>query len=193
MGDRAAKDALFEGIALMVKAFASPVRLELLDRIAALSQRQKEVMKLVEALESASKFFAHESCGQCTPCRVGTVKALQLMTQDRWDGPLLDELSQAFTRFTELMLKDAPAEWRQQVQDRIEDLVALKKRSSGKTPRKKAPEILLLPAEPPPGKSRDSVILSGPGQARPDSVIGSGPGQAGPDSAQQEQMEQTES
>jgi formate dehydrogenase len=41
------------------------------------------------------KFFADESCGQCTPCRVGTQKALQLMTEARWDQPLLQELSQA--------------------------------------------------------------------------------------------------
>ena len=43
----------------------------------------------------AVKFFSEESCGQCTPCRVGTVKALQLMEQKRWDAPLLKELSQA--------------------------------------------------------------------------------------------------
>jgi formate dehydrogenase beta subunit len=41
------------------------------------------------------KFFSDESCGQCTPCRVGTVKALRLMEQKRWDAPLLQELSQA--------------------------------------------------------------------------------------------------
>jgi formate dehydrogenase beta subunit len=41
------------------------------------------------------KFFSEESCGQCTPCRVGTVKALQLMEQKKWDAPLLKELSQA--------------------------------------------------------------------------------------------------
>ena len=41
------------------------------------------------------KFFSDESCGQCTPCRVGTVKALQLMEEKRWDAPLLQELSQA--------------------------------------------------------------------------------------------------
>jgi NADH:ubiquinone oxidoreductase subunit F (NADH-binding)/NADH:ubiquinone oxidoreductase subunit E len=41
------------------------------------------------------KFFADESCGQCTPCRVGTVKALQLMEHKQWDAPLLQELSQA--------------------------------------------------------------------------------------------------
>ncbi len=40
-------------------------------------------------------FFADESCGQCTPCRVGTEKALALMEQPRWDGALLAELAQA--------------------------------------------------------------------------------------------------
>ncbi len=47
------------------------------------------------AARNLMKFFADESCGQCTPCRVGTVKALQLMQQKRWDEPLLIELSQA--------------------------------------------------------------------------------------------------
>jgi NADH:ubiquinone oxidoreductase subunit F (NADH-binding) len=41
------------------------------------------------------KFFADESCGQCTPCRVGTQKALLLMDGRNWDQPLLQELSQA--------------------------------------------------------------------------------------------------
>ena len=39
------------------------------------------------------RFFAHESCGQCTPCRVGTEKAVTLMQQDKWDKDLLEELS----------------------------------------------------------------------------------------------------
>jgi formate dehydrogenase len=47
------------------------------------------------AARNVMKFFADESCGQCTPCRVGTVKALQLMEEKRWDAPLLKELSQA--------------------------------------------------------------------------------------------------
>lgn len=42
---------------------------------------------------NAMKFFKHESCGQCTPCRVGTAKAVDLMQQSRWDIPLLEELS----------------------------------------------------------------------------------------------------
>ena len=41
------------------------------------------------------KFFAEESCGQCTPCRVGTAKALQLMGAPKWDRGLLEELSGA--------------------------------------------------------------------------------------------------
>ena len=43
---------------------------------------------------NAMRFFAHESCGQCTPCRVGTVKAIPLMEQKIWNQPLLEELSQ---------------------------------------------------------------------------------------------------
>jgi NADH:ubiquinone oxidoreductase subunit F (NADH-binding) len=41
------------------------------------------------------KFFADESCGQCTPCRAGTEKAVTLMCQKTWDIPLLDEISTA--------------------------------------------------------------------------------------------------
>ncbi|MFO0909220.1 MAG: NADH-ubiquinone oxidoreductase-F iron-sulfur binding region domain-containing protein [Isosphaeraceae bacterium] len=39
------------------------------------------------------RFFADESCGQCTPCRLGTEKAVALMEQPHWDEPLLTELS----------------------------------------------------------------------------------------------------
>lgn len=39
-------------------------------------------------------FMAHESCGQCTPCRVGCDKALTLLEQPEWDVALLDDLSQ---------------------------------------------------------------------------------------------------
>jgi len=47
------------------------------------------------AARNVMKFFADESCGQCTPCRVGTEKALHLMNGRTWDKPLLQELSQA--------------------------------------------------------------------------------------------------
>jgi formate dehydrogenase len=48
-----------------------------------------------KAARNLMKFFSVESCGQCTPCRVGTVKALDLMNRASWDQPLLKELSQA--------------------------------------------------------------------------------------------------
>ncbi|MFT7597028.1 MAG: NADH:ubiquinone oxidoreductase subunit F (NADH-binding)/NADH:ubiquinone oxidoreductase subunit E [Paracoccaceae bacterium] len=38
------------------------------------------------------RFFEDESCGQCTPCRVGCEKAVKLMQADTWDQPLLEEL-----------------------------------------------------------------------------------------------------
>jgi formate dehydrogenase len=43
------------------------------------------------------RFFEDESCGQCTPCRVGTEKAVKLMAKPKWDEPLIAELSQAMT------------------------------------------------------------------------------------------------
>ncbi len=43
---------------------------------------------------NAMKFFSHESCGKCTPCRVGTSKAVMLMDKGQWDQPLMKELSQ---------------------------------------------------------------------------------------------------
>jgi NADH:ubiquinone oxidoreductase subunit F (NADH-binding)/NADH:ubiquinone oxidoreductase subunit E len=46
------------------------------------------------AARNTMNFFKHESCGQCTPCRVGTAKAVTLMEQPQWDTGLLAELSQ---------------------------------------------------------------------------------------------------
>jgi formate dehydrogenase len=40
------------------------------------------------------RFFADESCGQCTPCRVGTTKAARLMEVDSWDQTTLNDLCQ---------------------------------------------------------------------------------------------------
>jgi formate dehydrogenase beta subunit len=51
--------------------------------------------KASKAAVNLMKFFHDESCGQCTPCRVGTAKALTLMREGKWDQPLLGELSQA--------------------------------------------------------------------------------------------------
>ena len=41
------------------------------------------------------RFFEDESCGQCTPCRVGCQKAVKLMQADHWDQPLLEDLCTA--------------------------------------------------------------------------------------------------
>ena len=48
-----------------------------------------------EAALNMLRFFEDESCGQCTPCRVGCEKAVKLMEQDSWDQDLLEDLSQA--------------------------------------------------------------------------------------------------
>ena len=47
----------------------------------------------VGAARNMMAFFKHESCGQCTPCRNGTAKALGLIEQPSWDTGLLAELS----------------------------------------------------------------------------------------------------
>ncbi|MEM7542409.1 MAG: NADH-ubiquinone oxidoreductase-F iron-sulfur binding region domain-containing protein [Pseudomonadota bacterium] len=44
---------------------------------------------------NAMRFFKHESCGQCTPCRVGTAKAAELMALDHWDKSKLEDLARA--------------------------------------------------------------------------------------------------
>jgi formate dehydrogenase len=51
--------------------------------------------KARSAARNVMKFFSEESCGQCTPCRVGTAKALQLMEASKWNHGLLEELSGA--------------------------------------------------------------------------------------------------
>ena len=48
-----------------------------------------------DAALNLMRFFADESCGQCTPCRVGTEKAVGLMQERAWNKELLAELSQA--------------------------------------------------------------------------------------------------
>ncbi len=48
-----------------------------------------------DAALNALRFFEDESCGQCTPCRVGTAKAVKLMERETWDTSLLEELARA--------------------------------------------------------------------------------------------------
>jgi formate dehydrogenase len=47
-----------------------------------------------DAALNMMRFFEHESCGQCTPCRVGTAKAAKLMEARVWDNITLEDLSQ---------------------------------------------------------------------------------------------------
>ena len=47
-----------------------------------------------EAARNTMRFFKHESCGQCTPCRNGTAKASALIEKPTWDLGLLADLSQ---------------------------------------------------------------------------------------------------
>jgi formate dehydrogenase len=48
-----------------------------------------------DAAVNMLRFFEDESCGQCTPCRVGCEKAVKLMQADIWDQPLLEDLCMA--------------------------------------------------------------------------------------------------
>ena len=50
-----------------------------------------------DAALNMMKFFEHESCGQCTPCRVGTAKAVRLMQAPVWDNPTLEDLNGVMT------------------------------------------------------------------------------------------------
>jgi len=51
----------------------------------------------VQAASNTMDFFLHESCGKCTPCRVGTSKASVLMKEVNWNIPLLSDLAQVMT------------------------------------------------------------------------------------------------
>ena len=51
--------------------------------------------KARDAALNMLRFFEDESCGQCTPCRVGCEKAVKLMQADTWDQPLLEDLCTA--------------------------------------------------------------------------------------------------
>ena len=50
-----------------------------------------------DAALNMMRFFAHESCGQCTPCRVGTTKAAKLMEATVWDNQTLEDLNIVMT------------------------------------------------------------------------------------------------
>ena len=48
-----------------------------------------------DAALNLMRFFEDESCGQCTPCRVGTEKSVKLMERNQWDTLLLKDIGQA--------------------------------------------------------------------------------------------------
>ena len=50
--------------------------------------------KARDAALNVMKFFEHESCGQCTPCRVGTAKAARLMQAPVWDAQTLEDIAE---------------------------------------------------------------------------------------------------
>ena len=56
--------------------------------VVVLSQKDKAR----DAALNMLRFFEDESCGQCTPCRVGCEKAVKLMQDNKWDFPLLEDL-----------------------------------------------------------------------------------------------------
>ena len=52
---------------------------------------------VTQAASTTMSFFEHESCGKCTPCRVGTSKATKLMGQAKWDVDLLKDLAKVMS------------------------------------------------------------------------------------------------
>ena len=52
---------------------------------------------IADAALNLMKFFAHESCGQCTPCRVGTEKASMMMADENWDKEALEDICTVMT------------------------------------------------------------------------------------------------
>ena len=71
------------------------------------------------------RFFEDESCGQCTPCRVGTEKAVRLMEQPEWDETLLDELTTVMTDASICGLGQAAMNPVKQVLKHFRDEIAL--------------------------------------------------------------------
>ena len=59
-----------------------------------LSRSDQHLDGAANAARNLMRFFEHESCGQCTPCRAGTAKARALIEQPKWDLGRLADLSQ---------------------------------------------------------------------------------------------------
>jgi NADH:ubiquinone oxidoreductase subunit F (NADH-binding) len=63
-----------------------------------------------DAALNMMRFFADESCGQCTPCRVGTDKAARLMQADTWDAATLEDPEPGDDRCIDLRARAGRAE-----------------------------------------------------------------------------------
>ena len=72
------------------------------------------------------RFFKDESCGQCTPCRVGTEKATALMEKPKWDEKLLRDLSNAMTDASICGLGQAASNPLKMVLDHFRDDISFK-------------------------------------------------------------------
>merc|ERR1712025_319323 len=89
----------------------------------------------IDAILRLSKFYKHESCGQCTPCREGTGWLVDVLTRmekgdaDKWEIPMLEEISRQIEGHTICALGDAAAwsvqgllmHFKQDIEDRIDD------------------------------------------------------------------------
>ena len=53
-----------------------------------------DTVSVVRVISRWTDFYQHESCGKCTPCRVGTAQAALLMQTSKWNQPLLRELAE---------------------------------------------------------------------------------------------------
>ncbi|MEE2698952.1 MAG: NAD(P)H-dependent oxidoreductase subunit E [Pseudomonadota bacterium] len=79
-----------------------------------------------DAALNLMRFFKDESCGQCTPCRVGTEKATKLMEQKQWDEDLLRELSNVMTDASICGLGQAASNPLKMVLDHFRDDITFK-------------------------------------------------------------------
>ena len=79
-----------------------------------------------DAALNLMRFFKDESCGQCTPCRVGTEKATKLMEQNQWDEDLLRELSNVMTDASICGLGQAASNPLKMVLDHFRDDITFK-------------------------------------------------------------------
>ena len=108
------------------------------------------------------RFFEDESCGQCTPCRVGTEKAVKLMERPVWNTQLLEELSQAMRDASICGLGQAAANPLTSVikyfTDEFKDAAELPRSSSSSTANRSKPSPARRSGKWQNGKARRSRI-----------------------------------